>query len=334
MGDSAAFIRHSGEAMTAAKPTNIEQTRMECAYGYANYYSGQNQLHKAIEYFRDCLLISQRLQDTRMATESKLGIAKCFEISQQHDSALAVLKGLNNRLKEGQYLPLKLRYFDIVSNAYEKKGLIKLALMYRNRHRTLSDSVVGLAMMNNAMMARLKFDEEQTEIILNKQSEVIQLNARVIDRQQLLLIVSVILGVVLLGFAIALYRFSQYQKRISAELDRKVFERTRELQASGQELVKRLNEQRDLLDLISSRLRSTLATIRGLWSIVLTDSHDKGALDKCFNKAITDLLQVPEVVERTAQMKTKAEALTRQGQPDNQLLLSLSGDRVKLKRIP
>jgi tetratricopeptide (TPR) repeat protein len=323
MGDSIGFIEHSREALVAAKPSTLDQTRMDWTFGYGFYYKEKHELDSAVKYYRACWLMAQRLHDKRMAIESRLGIAQCHQINQQYESALAVLDGLDKDLNNGRYLPLKLKYYDVISTAYEKTGSIKLALNYRNKHRVLNDSVVGLKMMNNAMMARLRFEEEQKVALLNKQSEIILLNEKVINRQRLLLLVTFLLGAVLLGFATMLYRFSQYQKGISADLDRKVFERTKDLHLSEMELVRRVGEQKILLELISTRMRSSVSTIRGLWNISMSRSFDRTAMEERFNNAVSDLLQVPRIVERATERRVIGDCSAEQFQPGNQLSLSL-----------
>src|SRR5205085_5426866 len=118
---------------------------------------------------------------------------------------------------------------------------------FQDRYFILREKLNDQKVFNRISVAKVEFEEQQNKLQIARHAEVISLNQRVINQQQVLNIVLVGIAVLMTGFIIVLYVASRYQKNISLALDRKVIERTRELQENESALLKSLAEQKALL---------------------------------------------------------------------------------------
>jgi tetratricopeptide (TPR) repeat protein len=312
MGDTLAFKSWNERAVAEM---SVEDRAIVCisySFGYGWYYQTLKNYKLAIAYFQQALSGALLNDDFRMAAESRVKIAQCYADLGQFDDSMKVISGLEEDLATSKMDPIRLTCYDLLSTAFEKKGQMKEALFYRNRYQVLNDTFNGQRIMNRVLMARVKFDEEQNRLVHSQQREVISLSESVIARQQLVIILSVSLLVVLIGLGFVLIRFYRFQKQISKDLDKKVLERTLELERSEKELTSNLGQQHALMHMISARVQSSIATIRGLCTIRHFEAGDK--LEHELEKVATNLTQVPQIIHRSLVSKAdqKASNMTQQ----------------------
>ena len=151
--------------------------------------------------------------------------------------------------------------------------------------------------LHTVAVARVEFEEYENQLLIAKQAEVLRLNGEAIQRHRWLILLSAGLSIVLSMLVIVLFRFNRFQKRISHDLDRRVFDRTRELEASEKALVNTISEQKALMEVISGKILSSIATLRGLWLL-----RGYGSIEPCitdFDRAAKDLLQVPRIIKHS-----------------------------------
>jgi tetratricopeptide (TPR) repeat protein len=270
---------------------------------FGKYYRIKRLFDSAAACYSNGIEGARLIADTRREVANLLGLAQTYFDNGRFDKALQVLNEVAATENYDKYQIHRIWYFDLMSSVLEKRRDFAEALHFRNEEKKLRDSIHSARIINSVVISRLKFEEEQNEFTIAKQREVISLKESVIQRQTLLLVVSVSLGITLLALAGLLYRFSQYQRKISAELDRKVFERTKDLKLSETELVRRLGEQKILLDMISARMRSSVATLRGLWDVAACSPAERPTMYSRFDKVTTELLLASQVVDRTAANK-------------------------------
>jgi tetratricopeptide (TPR) repeat protein len=323
LGDTTSFKPLLRQGVAYAKGHLTPEVLVTYHHSFGEFYRITRKFDSALSSYRKSLEVSISLLDTRRAAGNLLGIAQSHYEANQLDSAYGALQKAESFLSQDRYDGIRLWFLELMSNVLKGKRQFKRSLEFRIQYEVLQDTILSMRIANNVAVARLEFEEEQNEALISQQNEIIALKEIVINRQLNFLTVSTILGIALLALAVVLFRFSQYQRRVSRDLDKKVSERTHDLKSMEIELVRRLGEQKILLDLISSRMRSSVATISGLWSIAMSGSFDKSTVNRGFEKAACDLLQVPKVIERSTGPRTCDSLLEAQGQPANQLSLSL-----------
>jgi tetratricopeptide (TPR) repeat protein len=307
LGDTLAFHALNERVLREMTPQVAASARVAYAFNTGLYFLLSKRYKLAIDHFHSALLGAELNDDFRKATESRFKIAECYARIGLHGEARKMIDGLEEQLVVNKMNDLRLDYYDLLSNALEKQGQFEKALVYKRKYIALKDTVDGQMAMNKVLMARVKYDEERSYQALSQQAEVISLKEQVITRQQLLIFVSTILLILLLVFGFVLIRFYRFQKQISKDLDSKVLERTRELELSESELTSHLGQQQALMEMISSRVQSSIATIRGLCAIKHFEAGDR--LDLELEKVATNLMQVPQIIRRSLIDKAEFNAL-------------------------
>jgi Skp family chaperone for outer membrane proteins len=102
------------------------------------------------------------------------------------------------------------------------------------------------------------------------------------------------MAILLVILAVVLIRSNRQKRTNNQMLERKVKERTKELELNRDMLQRSLDERDFVLEKISSEIRSTFATIRGLCSLVLTDmeTEDRGQYIRSIDKTSEQLLMI------------------------------------------
>jgi tetratricopeptide (TPR) repeat protein len=297
LGDTLAFREYNERALRET-PLNVATTVcFNYSFSYGLHFMRLNKIDRANALFHEALNYAQQIDDFRLATETKFKIAECYARLGYHAASMKMLEGLENPLLSSSMDPLRLMYYHLLSEGFERRGQLKKALIYKRRYIALNDTVEGQMAMNKVLMARVKFDEERSNQALSQQAEVILLKEEVIARQELLIFMGTSLLMVLLVLGFVLIRFYRFQKQLSKDLDTRVLERTRELQLSERELISNLGQQHALMEMISGKVQASLATLRGIWMIRFSE-HDYPR--ECeFEKAASELLQVSKIVGRS-----------------------------------
>jgi tetratricopeptide (TPR) repeat protein len=303
-GDTQSFKLLSRNAILNSSPRGMVETMASYYYNYGMYYRMKGLFDSALFSYSKGLEHARRFADTRREIDNLLGIAQTYFENRKFDLAVGILDQVASIPHFNRYQGSALWYFDLKSSVLEKTGKFKEGLHFRNEEKKLREVMYSAEIRNNLAVARLEFEEEQNEAMILKQSELITMKELVIKRKNLLLIVSFVLAAALLLLAALLYKLSKYQKRISADLDRKVLERTRDLQASEKELMRQMGEQKLLLDIISGKIRASVATMRGLWDVAVSGSFEKSVLCSRFEIVTNDLLQSSHVIDRATEHRT------------------------------
>jgi tetratricopeptide (TPR) repeat protein len=296
-GDTLAFHRFNEMAFSRMPPYEQTKVCFQYTFNIGMHFLKLKRINPALERFREALSYAELDNDFRMATESRFKIAECYAQLGSYEESVKIIKGLERSLLSSKMDPLRLTYYELLSDALEKQGQVRDALLYARRYIALNDTVQGQIAMNKVLMARVKFDEERSLQALSQQAEVISLKEEVITRQQLLIFMGAALLIVVLVLGFVLFRFYRFQKQISKDLDSKVLERTRELEQSEKQLIGNLGQQQALMEMISGKVQSSVATIRGLCAIKQYEAADRLELE--LEKVAANLLQVPQIIRRS-----------------------------------
>jgi hypothetical protein len=198
------------------------------------------------------------------------------------------------RIIEKEAFPFNLEMLNIYSEFYEiyysLKDYRKVAL-YQSRYIKLRDSIYSES-LTTALM-KIESDHQQLENIkkIAEQEEVLLLKERIIKSQLILNLVTGLLGFITLCFLLLLFRTYKRKDDMNRLLDKKIKERTHELEVSRNEMVKGLNEQDLLLNRILGLVGVTVKTIKGLSLMGAQEGLDSNArsyIDK-INEAVENL---------------------------------------------
>lgn len=156
--------------------------------------------------------------------------------------------------QNGSFSLERIRIYSQFAQLYFKVKNYERASYYLMNYSQLKDSVYNEDMTINLMQAEAQFLERENAIKISSQNELIMLKEEVIRWQKTLNIVLVLLSLLFLVLVVLLFRYYIQKRNISILLERKVSERTRDLQISRDQSVKELQEHALLLSRNSKML--------------------------------------------------------------------------------
>jgi tetratricopeptide (TPR) repeat protein len=140
---------------------------------------------------------------------------------------------------------------------YKATALQWKASLHLEKYVSLRDSIHSIEVRNRIMVAQTEFEERESRLIITH-------NAELLERQKAQTQLIVVICIIAIMLAIALFFILRDKQRANRMLDQRVAERTHELQLHKASLERAYQERKDLLAQTSQSLKSALATQRGL----------------------------------------------------------------------
>ena len=157
---------------------------------------------------------------------------------------------------------------------YKKSENFEKVAFYQGKYITLKDSIFGEELTTNLMKIEAEHLEKENKAKIESQNKILALNEEVIIRQKYLNVFVGLVTLLLVALAIVLIRSNRQKQKINQLLDKKVRERTQELEFN-QNVLQRACEERDvLIDKTAADIRRSLATIKGLCGLGKKNIHD------------------------------------------------------------
>jgi tetratricopeptide (TPR) repeat protein len=169
--------------------------------------------------------------------------------------------------------PRLLTYY-INTNNYEK------AAFYQNRYITLKDSLLNNGVLiSNLMKIEAEHLEKENLTKIESQNKILALNNEVILIHKFLNVFVGVVALLLIALIFVLIKSNQLKQKHNILLDKKVQERTHQLQLNHDSLQRASQERDILLQKISSDINNALVTLKGLCSLGMKDIQDPHALE-------------------------------------------------------
>jgi signal transduction histidine kinase/tetratricopeptide (TPR) repeat protein len=263
-----------------------EQTRIEGNFGLGVSYYGKQEFTKAKEYFNLSYSIAKKNNNTRFEAENLIYLAHIFV--RQNDNVAAI-----KALVECEQIAIKWGYNEVLietykefSKLYDKSKDYENASAYQNKYIHLKDSIYSETLIKNLARIQTDYEERENKAIIATKEEVIQ-------RQHSLNIAIGIIAVLALLLIFVLVYTNRARKRVNLalteaneiielknkELDKKVAEKTADLEVANESL-SQVNEELDnFIYKTSHDIRGPLASLKGICNVALMDVKDLTALD-------------------------------------------------------
>jgi C4-dicarboxylate-specific signal transduction histidine kinase len=124
------------------------------------------------------------------------------------------------------------------------------------------------------MSAEADFKEREGKERIAAQNDIISLKEAVIGHQKKLNIMTAALSGVVFLFAVFLLIAFRRKKEINTQLEKRVYERTRELESSHHELLRTIGEKERSVDRLAHAVHDSMASIEGLCTTASTETAD------------------------------------------------------------
>ena len=169
-------------------------------------------------------------------------------------------------------------YYELIK-FYQLRKEVSSVHEYQSKYLSVRDSIYNYEATKNLMSLEVEQAESESAQKLQAQSEILQLNAELIERQRTQNISSILISILLFSLLVLLFRSNRIQKSANERLERWVYERTREIELNFANTRSSL-EERDLqFDRILKEVKRTIATLRGLCIVGELESSQTGNKD-------------------------------------------------------
>ena len=221
---------------------------------------------------------SKESGDLRMQLDNIILLAEvCIKLNRL-DEAVRFLAEGENLSRAG--LPFNLEIIKIhkkISELYLSIQNFEKAALYQKKYITLRDSIYNEELTTSLMDIEAEFLETENEAKIAAKDVAILLKEQVINRQRLLNVVTIFLIVAILFVLVLLIKNYREKKSQNALLERKVAERTMELERSRDSLLRVNNEKDFRLRRLSLSVAETINTVTGLCSVCAFEVADSSA---------------------------------------------------------
>lgn len=271
-------------------PTTIQQSLYNLL-GVAAFLEGR--YDEAEKNFTQSYQLNTELKDGDLGLENLAYLVRINTYKSRLDKAESYLKSINNLIAAGVTYnqQILLAYLSIIS-MFENSGDFEKLAYYQKKYITLRDSVFDQRLTTNLMKIEAEHLERENKAKIESQNKILTLNEEIIARQKYLNIFIGIVAMLLVALATVLIRNNRQKQKLNGLLDRRVKERTRELQLNRDALHRACDERDILITKTAGRINSLLATIKGLCVLGLSDEEEPREYLKKVNTASDSIAEV------------------------------------------
>lgn len=274
--------------------------RVEALEGLGVCYFMENNLEEAERHFNESFSIATKTGSKRYQALNQISLAR---IAIKKDD----FKKANEALIQAEELGKAIGFSEILIRVYEQFSVLfdrsrdyEKSAFYKGKYIQLHDSIYSEQLINNLAKVQSEYDERENIKTIADRDQLVALQNESITRQKQQIVFVVIIALLIVGLAAALYWFNKSQQKVNRALsaakvtiedqnrklvdsnkwlDRLVKDRTKELFDSNRALTK-VNEELDhFIYKTSHDIRGPLATLKGMANLAMMDVKDPLALD-------------------------------------------------------
>ncbi len=255
---------------------NLERVLAACAKGCTNRILIHSQCalgelkfkeHKLIEaktHLNKSLALSRQEGNLEYELESLLTLAEVYVAEHDPITVKKYLKEISILEGKEQFVSSLQRFYRISSDYYFRNGSFRIANEFERKYSQLNESINSSEMHRRLMELQLNFVERENAEKLRYHQTLLASQSELIEKQYLINSLLFGLAILALGLVFVFFKLNIKKEAINRRLDELVRERTLELEMNRNELFQLSQEQKIVLDRISSNLIASLATIQGL----------------------------------------------------------------------
>jgi signal transduction histidine kinase len=286
LGDFSQALNYFEDAFKQCGDKCDPQIKVEGNHGLGVAYYGLNKYEESQKYYNISLRIAQQIGNRRFEAENLANLARLFIKQKKDGDAINVLKQCEKIAIASGYNEILIETFREFSSLYSHSKDFENASVYQNRYIHLKDSIYNEALIKNIAKVQTDYEERENKAIIATKEEVIQ-------RQRSLNIAIGIIAVLAFLLIFVLVHTNRVRKRVNLqltqandlielknkELDKKVAEKTADLEVANESLSKVNEELDNFIYKTSHDIRGPLASLKGICNVALMDVKDNVALD-------------------------------------------------------
>jgi tetratricopeptide (TPR) repeat protein len=266
------------KVMDACAGGCIDQSMMHMAYAKGCLGIRSDRTAEAEANFLASYELAKGDLDDRMQLDNIYYLSGIYMEQNRFTEASTYLQKGERVINTGS--PYNLEALKIYTRLYQFYSLVKdpnRVSYYQGKYIALRDSIYNERLTTNLMRIESEFEQRGNVQLIAKQTTVLELQAEVIEKQRLLTVATALLGIISLAFLILSYKNIRQKRELNLLLQKKVEERTLELQKSRDELIGALTEKEIKISRVYQEIRETMNSIIGLCTVGMSETTDPKA---------------------------------------------------------
>ncbi len=265
------------EAFSLSSEDLSDDFLMHAHYGLGFMFFNQDDFSKAEPEFLRSYSESIKRNSTRYQLDNIDALSQIYLDRNDLRMAEKYLKKAEELIaKDSRYKFELVGIYKTLSQLYHKSKNYPKIVFYQDQLLALEDSIFNDEMTNNLMKAEAAYLAREHKTKMEAQARVVALKEEIIFRQQVVNVFIGIVAVLVVILALILAKRNKQKQIINSLLDKKVQQRTRELESNRDELQRAWQERDALITKAATDIRSSVATMKGLCFAGLKDiDHPK-----------------------------------------------------------
>lgn len=238
-------------------------------------HHGLKKIDDAERFFLKSYRLAQKLNHVRYQFDNIDYLSEIYIQRNQIKKAVHYLEAAEALIQQDStFNPEMIKIYSRFFQMYNKMKNYERAALYQQKYIQLRDSIYNDELTTNLMKLEAEHLEKENQARIEAQNEILNLKEEVIERQRLLTIFITAFAIIFVLLAILLLKSNRQKQRINRILDKKVKERTFQLESNHHSLLQASRERSILIEQTVADIKSSLATIKGLCSIGIQDTTE------------------------------------------------------------
>lgn len=256
-----------------------EQVILEGEFCLGMSYNALRDFEQAKKHFAKSYALSSKLKNNRFLSENseRIGLIE-FELK-QYDSAVHYLTNAVRIAKSSGYNLILIKSYLRLSKVYNETKDYEKAADYQSRYIALKDSIYSEDLIHNLARAQTNYEERENIKTIAEKNQILELTQQMVQRQRevyffvgLVAVLSILGTFMFLRYSRALSKAKQELSVMNQTLEKRVEDRTKQLQNVN-------NELDNFIYKTSHDIRGPLASLKGIANVALLELKDEKAQD-------------------------------------------------------
>jgi len=262
-----------------------DQIKVEALSGLGMSFYVESKYLRAEEFFEKSLALARSSSNSRFELEDLLYLARIYFRLKKGDLGEKFLIEAESIASDTKFNSHLIQIYYEFANLYNSEQNYQKAASYQSKYINLKDSIYSESLIKNIAKVQTDFEERENIATIATKEEVIKQQRNINVAIGIITILAILLITVL-------YHSNKVKKRVNnalseakniiemknRELDKKVADKTADLEKANESLVKVNEELDNFIYKTSHDIRGPLASLKGICNVALMDVKDEVAI--------------------------------------------------------
>jgi signal transduction histidine kinase len=279
LGKSENAIKYIDKAYETCGKDCSDRVVLQGEFCLGMSYWNKRDYDEALSHFDRSLVLSKKLGNNDMITDASLHIGTAYLETHQYDSATYYLFEAEKLASASGYNQLLIYTYGRLSTLYQNKKDYENAAKYQAKYIQLKDSIYSEELIRNLARAQTNYEERENIKTIAEKNQILTLTQQMVQRQKevyffvgLVAVLSILGTFMFLRYSRALSKAKQELSVMNQTLEKRVEDRTKQLQNVN-------NELDNFIYKTSHDIRGPLASLKGIANVALLELKDEKAQD-------------------------------------------------------